>query len=89
MKPTRRDLLATAGAAWACASMSGCEKLVSRVTEKLGQSIPEVVGVSTGACDRSGSSSHVGAAYGPWPGDLEAVRAMALRHGLSSSLRHR
>lgn len=76
MKPTRRDLLATAGAAWACASLGGCEKFVSRVTDKLGQSVPDVVLVPVGAEIDPVHHLLSRAAYGPWPGDIENVRAM-------------
>ncbi|MBI2811571.1 MAG: twin-arginine translocation signal domain-containing protein, partial [Candidatus Melainabacteria bacterium] len=44
---SRRTLLKTAALVSSAASLSGCEHLVSRVTESMGEAVPEHVGVST------------------------------------------
>ncbi len=87
MKPTRRNLLATAAAASAWASIGGCEKLVSRVTEKFGQSVPDVVQVPAGPEIDPIHHLLSRAAHGPWPGDLDTVRAMGAQAWIDQQLK--
>ncbi len=76
MSPTRRELLATAALGAAAMPFAGCERLISRVARDLGQSIPDSVAVASGAGIDPAFHLLSRAAFGPWPGDLERVRAM-------------
>jgi uncharacterized protein (DUF1800 family) len=75
---TRRDLLrasAVAGGA-AAALAGGCEDVISGVATRLGQAVPETVGVP--ATESVDPAHHLvsRAGYGPWPGDVDHVRAV-------------
>jgi len=74
--PTRRHLLTTAAVAGSLAALGGCEKIISRVTEKLGESVPDSVAVPTGVEIDPAHHLLSRAAYGPWPGDVEHVRSV-------------
>lgn len=66
----------TAALLGSAASLSGCEHLISQVTENMGEAVPDHVAVSTNS--RIDPIFHLlsRAAYGPWPGDLERVKKM-------------
>ena len=76
MDSTRRTLLKGIGLIGATLPFTGCERLISSVTKELGQSIPE--GLTLPISPEIDPSFHLlsRAAYGPWPGDLDTVRAM-------------
>jgi uncharacterized protein (DUF1800 family) len=74
--PTRRDILATAAIAGSMSALGGCEKIISRVTQKLGESVPDAVAVPSGVEIDPIHHLLSRATYGPWPGDLEHVRSI-------------
>ncbi len=74
MTMTRRAWLRTAAAAGGLIPLTGCEKLISRVTNQLGQSIPERVTVPDGAVIDPSFHLLSRTSYGPWPGDLDRLR---------------
>ena len=79
--PTRRGFLRatalTGGAAAAAAGAAGCEDVISNVAARLGQTVPEKVGVPA-AADSIDPAHHLisRAGYGPWPGDLDRIRSI-------------
>jgi uncharacterized protein (DUF1800 family) len=73
---SRRATLLTAGGVAAAASVGGCEKLISRVTENLGENLPAAIALPTGAPIDPFHHLLNRAGFGPWPGDLEAARSM-------------
>src|SRR5215831_2838088 len=81
MTATRREWLrgaAVAGAALPIAStLLGCERVISRVSEELGQAIPEHFGVANGAEIDPAFHLLSRASYGVWPGELDRVRSMS------------
>jgi uncharacterized protein (DUF1800 family) len=73
---TRRSLLKAAALLGGAASLTGCEHLVSRVTEHMGEVIPDHVGVSTRTDIDPVFHLLSRAGYGPWPGDVDRIRGM-------------
>jgi uncharacterized protein (DUF1800 family) len=73
MNSTRRTLLKGIGLLGVTLPFTACERLISSVTQ---QSIPESLTLPDSA--EIDPSFHLlsRAAYGPWPGDLDRVRAM-------------
>jgi uncharacterized protein (DUF1800 family) len=74
--PTRRQLLQTSAAAGAAAlALAGCEEVISKVASRLGDELPAAVALP--AAEQVDPAYHLlsRAAYGPRPGDVEAVRA--------------
>ena len=88
MNASRRDILMTAGAAAAGATViAGCEDAISTVTARLGQTVPDTVAVP--AADAETDPAHhllARAAYGPWPGDVERVRSMGVEAWIDQQL---
>lgn len=77
MKVPRRTFLGTAAAVTCGAvTLTGCNKVISRLTRSLGQTIPAHIDVA--AADEIDQVFHLlsRSAYGAWPGELERVRAM-------------
>lgn len=85
MNASRRSLL-KAAALGGAASLTSCEQATSIFTQSLGQGVPGSLAV----CDDSeiDPDFHLlnRAAYGPWPGDLEHVKAMGREKWLESQL---
>ena len=73
MKPTRRQVLQTTAAAGTLASLVGCEKVISTVTARLGESVPHSVSIPSGATIDPAYHLLNRAAYGPWPGEADRV----------------
>lgn len=73
---SRRDVLAMATAAGALAALSGCEKIISSATERLGQNVPD--SVDPPSSPQIDAAHHLlsRGAYGPWPGELAEVRSI-------------
>jgi len=76
MKSSRRGILAASAAGGAMLALGGCEKLISKVADHLGQDIPDSLDPP-----RHAEIDHIHhllnrAGFGPWPGDVERVRAM-------------
>ena len=76
MTISRRSLLAATTAAGAVAVLGGCEKIVSSVSQQLGQSVPD--SIQTTDSSEIDPAHHLlsRAAYGPWPGDVDEVRSI-------------
>ncbi len=76
MNGKRRALLKSAAVTASAAGLTGCERIISRVTGELGQSIPDRVTVSAG--ERIEPDFHLlsRTTYGVWPGDLDRLRRM-------------
>jgi uncharacterized protein (DUF1800 family) len=86
MDAKRRALLKAAGAIGVTLPFTGCERLISSVTQQLGQSIPDrLLPANSVEID---PSFHLlsRAAYGPWPGDLERVSAMEAESWIEEQL---
>jgi uncharacterized protein (DUF1800 family) len=83
---TRRDVLALATATGAAAALSGCEKIISEATERLGQTVPDSVAVPSSAEVDPAHHLLCRAGYGPWPGDVEHVRSMGEKDWIEEQL---
>ena len=72
----RRALLKALGLIGATLPFTACERLISSVTQQLGQTIPDRLNLADSS--QIDSSFHLlsRAAYGPWPGYLDTVRSM-------------
>lgn len=55
--------------------LAGCEKIISRVTQEMGQTLPERIAVADSKDTDPDFHLLSRAGYGPWPGDLERLRA--------------
>jgi uncharacterized protein (DUF1800 family) len=86
MDSRRRNLLKVLGLIGATVPFTGCERLISSVTQQLGQSIPS--NLTLVAESEIDYSFHLlsRAAYGPWPGDLERVREMGSERWIDEQL---
>src|ERR1044071_879973 len=87
MDSRRRALLKTLGLIGAALPFTGCERLINSVTQQLGQSIPDRLSLAdTSEID---PSFHLlsRAAYGPWPGDLDRLRAIGSEGWIEEQLR--
>jgi len=86
MDSRRRALLKTLGLVGATLPFTGCERLISSVTQQLGQSIPD--SLSLAETSEIDPSFHLlsRAAYGPWPGDLDRVRAIGSERWIEEQL---
>jgi len=86
MNPGRRALLRTLGLIGATLPFTGCERLISSVTLQLGQSIPDRLTLADAS--EIDPSFHLlsRAAYGPWPGDLDRVRAIGSESWIEEQL---
>jgi uncharacterized protein (DUF1800 family) len=76
MEFKRRAWLKTAAVAGGMVSLAGCEGIISRVSQGLGQAIPERMSAADGVEIDPGFHLLSRAAYGPWPGELDRLRAM-------------
>jgi uncharacterized protein (DUF1800 family) len=86
MSWTRRDILAAATAAGAAATLGGCEKIISKASEHFGQTVPD--SVTAPASAEVDPAHHLlnRAGYGPWPGDVEQVRAIGEHEWIEQQL---
>jgi len=86
MDSTRRALIKALGLLGATLPFTACERLISSVTRQLGQSIPDRLTLANGS--EIDPSFHLlsRAAYGPWPGDLDRVRAMGSEKWIEEQL---
>ena len=76
MNSARRALLKLLGLTGVTLPLIGCERLISSVTQQLGQSIPASLSVADGQQIDPVFHLLSRAAYGLWPGDLDRVRAL-------------
>jgi uncharacterized protein (DUF1800 family) len=72
---SRRELLAAGAVTGSLAALGGCEKVISTVTQRLGTDVPEAVAVPAGAKIDPAHHLISRAGYGPWPGDVDRIRA--------------
>jgi len=89
MRLSRRNVikgLTLAGAAIPLVPLTGCERLISEVDRQLGQSIPDSLSISDGQDIDPAFHLLSRAAYGPWPGDLEAVKSIGVEAWLDQQL---
>lgn len=82
----RRGWLKAMVAAGASLSFAGCERIISRATKELGQTIPEHISVASGA--EIDSTFHLlsRASYGVWPGDLDQARSKSAEAWIEEQL---
>ncbi len=66
--------------------MMGCERLISNLTQQMGQSIPVSLSIAEGAQIDPAFHLLSRAAYGPWPGDLDRVRTMGAEGWIEEQL---
>jgi uncharacterized protein (DUF1800 family) len=86
MKLSRRAWLQTAALAGGALSLTGCERLISNVTRRFGQSIPDHLTVADGQEIDPHFHLLSRAAYGPWPGDLDYLRAVGTEAWIEEQL---
>jgi hypothetical protein len=86
MNPSRRALLKILGLTGAALPLVGCERLISSVTQEMGQSIPTSLSIAEGRQIDPAFHLLSRAAYGPWPGDLDRVRTMGMESWIEEQL---
>src|SRR5688572_23453799 len=87
MNSSRRELLKILGVTGATLPLMGCERLISKVTQQMGQGIPAgSLTVAEGQQIDPGFHLLSRAAYGPWPGDLDQVRTMGAEKWIEEQL---
>jgi hypothetical protein len=89
MKPaelSRRHVLAATAAAGSAAALAGCEDVISSVTQRLGEAVPASIDAPHAQAVDPDHHLLSRAAYGPWPGDLEHVRAVGQRAWIEEQL---
>jgi hypothetical protein len=86
MKVSRRELAKALALAGATLPLAGCELVISGLTRRLGQAIPDSISVAAGAEIDPVFHLLSRAAYGPWPGDLDRVRSMGIQEWIEEQL---
>ena len=86
MNSSRRTLLKILGLTGATLPLMGCERLISTVTQQMGQTIPASLSVAEGQQIDPAFHLLSRAAYGPWPGDLDRVRTMGVASWIEEQL---
>ncbi len=86
MNASRRALLKIMGVVGATLPLISCERLISNVSRRMGQSIPESLSIADEAQIDFGFHLLSRAAYGPWPGDLDRVRTMGANRWIEEQL---
>jgi len=88
MNSLRRTLLKTLGLTGATLPLLGCERLISGVTQQMGQSIPGPASLAIADGQQIDPAFHLlsRAAYGLWPGDLDRVRALGTTKWIEEQL---
>lgn len=83
---TRRAMLQALALTGAAVPLAGCERLISRVAEEYGESIPARIDPAAG--DAVDPAFHLlsRAGYGPWPGDLDRVRSIGAERWIDEQL---
>jgi uncharacterized protein (DUF1800 family) len=82
----RREWLKAAVVASGALALTGCERVISRVSKELGQTIPERIGVAAGAEIDPAFHLLSRATYGVWPGDLDRARSMSAEAWIEEQL---
>ena len=86
MSVSRRAVLKALALTGATLPLTGCERLISTVTQRMGQSIPDSLSIAVGREIDPAFHLLSRAAYGPWPGDLESVRAVGAESWIEEQL---
>jgi hypothetical protein len=89
MNSSRRALLKILGLTGATLPLIGCERLISTVTQQMGEAIPAgPSSLSIADGQQIDPAFHLlsRAAYGPWPGDLDSVRTTGTERWIEEQL---
>lgn len=86
MKLSRRAVVRALALAGTALPLTGCERLISNVTRRYGQSIPDRLSPAAGHEIDPAFHLLSRAAYGPWPGDLERVQTMGVDNWIEEQL---
>src|SRR6266436_5568892 len=86
MNSSRRTLLKILGMTGAALPLVGCERLISSVTQQMGQSIPSSLSIAEGQQIDPAFHLLSRAAYGPWPGDWDRVQTMGTQRWIEEQL---
>ena len=86
MNSSRRTLLKIMGMTGAALPLVGCERLISGVTQQMGQAIPSSLSITEGQQIDPAFHLLSRAAYGPWPGDLDRVRTIGAEKWIEEQL---
>jgi len=86
MNSSRRALLKVLGLTGATLPLIGCERLISGVTQRMGESIPASLSVAEGQQIDPAFHLLSRAAYGPWPGDWDRVQTMGTQRWIEEQL---
>jgi hypothetical protein len=86
MNTSRRTLLKILGMTGAALPLAGCERLISGVTQQMGQAIPSSLSIAEGQQIDPAFHLLSRAAYGPWPGDLDRVRTIGAEKWIEEQL---
>lgn len=73
---SRRQVLQTVALGTGAAALTSCERTISELAHALGQRVPSKLALPTGAEIAPEFHLLSRAAFGPWPGDLERVKAL-------------
>ncbi len=83
---SRRELLRLSALATGALPLAGCERIISRLTREMGQSIPDKIDVGAGVDIDPDFHLLARAAYGVWPGDLDHLRALGRERWIEEQL---
>ena len=78
MNLTRRQVLRAATLTGAGMALNGCERITSKVTGRMGQTVPASINVPDGSEIDPAFHLLSRAGFGPWPGDLDRLRVLGL-----------
>lgn len=86
MRLSRRAVLKALAVTGAVLPLTSCERLISNVTRRMGQSIPDSLSIADGREIDPAFHLLSRAAYGPWPGDLERVASIGAENWITEQL---
>lgn len=87
MKLSRRALIKASALAAGVLPFTGCERIISSVTRRMGQTIPDRVSAANGKEIDADFHLLSRAAYGLWPGDLDRLRETGQERWIEEQLR--
>lgn len=83
---SRRTILKVGALLGAGTLMSGCERVISETTQRMGLTIPESVNVPNSVEIDPVFHLLSRAGYGPWPGDIERVKKQGIEKWIDEQL---
>ena len=83
---TRRTLIKTAAFGTGAVALSSCERTISELSKAFGQTVPQKLVLPEGIAIDPEFHLLSRAAFGPWPGDLERVKAMGRQAWIEEQL---